>query len=316
METRSNHILVGIVTLILLAILAGFTIWLARLGGGETKEYDIFFKQSVNGLANGSGVTFAGIPSGQVQEITLWKQDPEFVRVRIKLNSEVPVLQGTTATIAGVGFTGVSQIQLDGAVKGAPAIDAAGPGPGQVPVIPTKPGALGELLNSAPLLVQRLATLTDRVTLLLSDENQESINGLLKNSNKISASLAKTAPDIGKTMEEFRLTLQNLNATSEQITKLAARADNLLAKDGGQLIANLKNAAESANSSMKTLDQAVQDARPGLQAFSNQTLPEAGQLVRDLQQMTNAMTAVAERLDQGGAGALLGAPALPDYKPK
>jgi len=196
METRSNHILVGIVTLILLAILAGFTIWLARPGGGETKEYDIFFKQSVNGLANGSGVTFAGIPSGQVQEITLWKQDPEFVRVRIKLNSEVPVLQGTTATIAGVGFTGVSQIQLDGAVKGAPAIDAAGPGPGQAPVIPTKPGALGELLNSAPLLVQRLATLTDRVTLLLSDENQESINGLLKNSNKISASLEIGRPHV------------------------------------------------------------------------------------------------------------------------
>src|SRR3546814_13519642 len=76
------------------------------------------FQQSVNGLAKGSGVTFSGVPSGQVKEIQLWKKDPSFVRVRISVKEDVPVLQGTTATIQGVGFTGVSEIQLDGAVKG------------------------------------------------------------------------------------------------------------------------------------------------------------------------------------------------------
>ena len=51
METRSNHVLVGAVVLILLAVLALFTIWLARLGSAQEKQYDIFFKQSVDGLA-------------------------------------------------------------------------------------------------------------------------------------------------------------------------------------------------------------------------------------------------------------------------
>ena len=60
----------------LLLLLAGFTFWLARFNDGEQKEYDIFFKQSVNGLAKGSGVSFAGVPSGQIEEITLWKDDP------------------------------------------------------------------------------------------------------------------------------------------------------------------------------------------------------------------------------------------------
>ena len=99
METRSNHVLVGAVVLILLAMLALFTVWIARLGGTEEKEYDIFFRQSVDGLARGSAVTFSGVPSGQVKSISLWKNDPQFVRVRISVNEETPVLQGTTASI-------------------------------------------------------------------------------------------------------------------------------------------------------------------------------------------------------------------------
>ncbi|MGZ9927691.1 MlaD family protein, partial [Escherichia coli] len=80
-----------------------------------------FFQQSVEGLANGSQVSFAGVPAGQVKQIALWEKDPQFVRVRIAVNEEVPILVGTTATIQG-SFTGVSTILLDGARSGAPPI--------------------------------------------------------------------------------------------------------------------------------------------------------------------------------------------------
>ena len=169
METRSNHVLVGTVTLLLLAAIIGAAFWFSRLSDGENKEYDIFFKQSVNGLAKGSSVNYSGVPSGQVEKIELWKRDPGFVKVRISVKDGTPVLQGTTATIAGVGFTGVSEIVLDGAVKGAPPIICPANNPltvcpDGVPVIPTKPGALGELLNNAPQLLERLSTLTERLT--------------------------------------------------------------------------------------------------------------------------------------------------------
>ena len=121
METRSNHVLVGSVVLILLAVLAIFTVWIARLGGTSEKEYDIFFRQSVDGLAKGSAVTYSGVPSGQVKEIALWRPDPQFVRVRVAVNEQTPILQGTTASISA-SFTGTSTISLDGARKGAPPI--------------------------------------------------------------------------------------------------------------------------------------------------------------------------------------------------
>src|SRR3546814_7776656 len=103
METRSNHILVGSVVLALLAAVIIAAFWFSRLASGEEKEYDIYFQQSVNGLAKGSGVTFSGVPSGQVKEIQLWKKDPSFVSVRISVKEDVPVLQGPTATIQEIG---------------------------------------------------------------------------------------------------------------------------------------------------------------------------------------------------------------------
>ena len=126
METRANHLWVGAISLMLLAGLAAGIIWLARLSGGDQNEYDIFFKQSVDGLAKGSAVAFSGVPAGQVMTIELWKKDPEFVRVRIRIDEEIPILQGTTASLQG-SFTGVSTIQLDGAVRGAPPIVEDGP---------------------------------------------------------------------------------------------------------------------------------------------------------------------------------------------
>ena len=45
METRANHVWVGAVTLILLAALAAFVLWIARLNEGAQHEYDIFFTE-------------------------------------------------------------------------------------------------------------------------------------------------------------------------------------------------------------------------------------------------------------------------------
>jgi len=78
----------------------------------------------------------------------------------------------------------------------------------------------------------------------------------------------------------------------------------------------LRRTVASAQSSMASLDAAIGDARPGLQAFSKQTMPEIGQLVRDLRDMSEALSGVATKLDRGGAGSLIGAPKLPTYKPK
>ena len=321
METRSNHVLVGAVVLILLLVLALFTVWLARLGSNQEREYDIFFKQAVDGINRGSPVAFSGVPSGQVREIALYQPDPQFVRVRISVNEDVPILEGTVASIQGIGFTGVSQIQLDGAVKGArplacPETNAKAACPEGVPVIPTRQGGLGALLSSAPQLLERFTSLTERLTELLSDRNQVSIAGILENTNRLTDALADRGPEIAATLAETRIAIQRAGLAAEEIGGLAATSNEMIAQDIRPAMANLNKTIASAQNSMETLDAAIGDARPGLQTFSKQTVPEVNRLVADLRQMSSALASVAEKVDQQGATSIISQPALPDYEPK
>lgn len=319
METRSNHVLVGSVVLILLAVMLLFLVWILRFGTATDKEYDIFFKQSVDGLAKGSAVAYSGVPLGQVKEIALFKPDPQFVRVRISVNPDTPILEGTTATVQG-SFTGTSTVQLNGALKGrasivCPADNAANACPFGVPVIPTKPGGVTALLNSAPQLLERISTLTEKFSDLLSDKNQASLTGILNNTNRLSDALADRGPEIAATLAETRATLQQAGVAARQIGDLADTTNGLLKDDLRPAAQNLNKTVLSAKRTMDNLNGAVSDARPGLTAFSKQTIPEAGQLVHDLRRMSEALTSVAEKLDREGATSLLGQPKLPDYKP-
>lgn len=319
METRSNHVLVGSVVILLLLAVVASAFWFSRLSEGQDEQYDIFFKQSVNGLAKGSSVTYSGVPSGQVKEIELWKRDPSFVRVRITLKPETPVVQGTTATIQGVGFTGVSEIVLDGAVKGAPPIacpeeNTRSVCPEGVPVIPTKPGALGELLNNAPQLIERLSTLTERVTELLNDRNQAHISGILENMDRLTGTLADRGPQMAATIAETRATLQKVGVTADEITKLVGTTNTLLNEDGRPLIQDLRKTLQSASRSLDTLDKTIAEAQPGVRTFSRDTMPEVNLLVRDLREMARSLSAISQKIDQQGAGSLLGSAPLPDYE--
>lgn len=320
METKSNYVWVGLVTLILLIALVAFTFWLSRYNEGEQKEYDIFFQQAVSGLAKGSGVSFAGVPVGQVQKISLWEPDPEYVRVRIKIAGNVPVLQGTVATIAGIGFTGVSEIQLDGAVKDAPPLTCPEEKPetacpGGLPVIPTKPGALGELLNNAPLLLERLSTLTDRMTAVLSDKNQESIEQLLVNVKDLSGNLAATSPQLDGVIADTRVTMQKAGNAADQISALSGSASQLIDSEGTKTVKQLQSTLANADKSLSQLEKTLKAAQPGVDSFSQKTVPEITALTRELQEASRSIKNITERLDQEGAGSLIGAPPLPDYEP-
>lgn len=314
METRANHVWVGAVTLLLLAALAFGVVWLARFSSEDQNQYDILFKQSVSGLARGSEVSFAGVPVGQVTQILLWESDPEYVRVRIRVNSKVPILVGTTATIQG-SFTGVSTILLDGARKGAPPITCESTAcPEGVPVIPPKAGGLGELLANAPLLLERLATLTERLTTVLSDDNQSQISGILRNTNQMTEQFAKAAPQVDRTLAELQITLRESSEALDAFEKVMGSTDQLLNKEGASLAVELRKTLSSANNAAQSLSDTLEDTRPAARQLTESTLPAAEATLRDLQATSKALRKVTEQLETQGATSLLGGPKLPDYE--
>ena len=313
METRSNYILVGAVTLAMLVGLLAFTVWLAGLSGRETKCYDIYFSQAVGGLNKGSNVTFSGVPVGQIERISLLPDRPEFVWVRIEVQEETPVLQGTTAEIHGVGFTGVSEIQLTGAARGGRPITQ--PGPQGCPVIPSSTSGLGALLNSAPELMERIQRLTERLTELLSDENQDAIADILQNVERTTAVLADRAPELAQVLTETRVAVRQAGIAAQRVAALADSTNRLVTEEGRPAAQDLRKSIASIQSATENLDAMIGDARPGVQTFSKSTLPELNRLVRDMRELTESLQAVTQRVEQGGIGGALGPEKLPDYEP-
>ena len=314
METRSNYVMVGAVTLAMLAGLLLFTVWIAGLSKKATKCFDIYFAQGVSGLNKGTNVTFSGVPVGQITQISLLPARPEFVWVRIEVDNETPVLQGTTAEIHGVGFTGVSEIQLGGAVKGARPISLSGPQ--GCPVIPASSSGISALLNSAPELIDRIQRLTERLTELLSDRNQNSIADILENIEKTSKVLADRAPDLADAIADARIAVRSAGQAAEHVSVLTDNTNRLVLEQGKPAAEDMRKAIASVQRAADNLDAMVSDARPGVQNFSKSTLPEANKLVRDLRELSQSLKAVSERVEQGGIGGTLGPQKLPDYKPR
>ena len=306
--------MVGAVTVALLAGVLFFIVWLAGLSNKRTNCYDIYFSQAVGGLNKGSNVTFSGVPVGQVKKISLLPNRPEFVWVRIEVDQQTPVLQGTTAQIKGVGFTGVSEIQLDGAVRGSPPIRQLGPQ--GCPVVPSATGGLGALLNSAPELIERIQRLTERLTELLSDKNQNSIADILENLDRTTKVLAERAPDLADAIADARIAARNAGIAAQKFGVLADSTNQLINEQGKPAAEDLRKSIASIQQAADNLNAMISDARPGVQNFSKSTLPEANRMVRDLRELTQSLNGFTDRLNQSGIGGALGPEKLPDYKPR
>jgi len=148
---------------------------------------------------------------------------------------------------------------------------------------------------------------------LLSDRNQESIAGILDHLEEVSRSLAERSPEIAATLAEARVAIRQAGDAADRIGQLAGTTNEMLDRDGRPLINDLRRTLRSADQSMTQLQAAIGDARPGIQAFSNQTLPEVGQLVRDLRSTSESLRDITDRMNQRGVGGIIGGQQLPDY---
>ena len=312
METRSNYVMVGAVTVALLVGVLLFIVWLAGLSGKTTKCYDVYFP-AVGGIDKGSNVSFSGVHVGSVEKVSLLPNRPEFVWVRITVDPQTPVLEGTTAEIHSVSLAGANEIQLNGAERGRPPITQMGPQ--GCPVIPASSSGLSALLNSAPELLARIQTLTERLTELLSDKNQNSISDILENIDATTATLRREAPAMADTIAELRTTAHNAGIAANNIAALSNNANQLVNGQGREAVTNLNQAIISARQAADNLNGKISDARPGVQTVSKSTLPEANKLVHDLRDLTQSLEQVSNRINRQGIGGALGPEKLPDYKP-
>jgi len=127
--------------------------------------------------------------------------------------------------------------------------------------------------------------------------------------------LAERAPDLADAIGDARIAARQAGIAAERWGKVADSTNKLIEQQGQPAAEDLRRSIASVQKAADNLDAMIADARPGVQNFSKNTLPEANRLVRDLRDLTTSLQGFTQRLDENGIGGALGPPKLPDYKP-
>jgi len=308
METRANHVLIGLFTIIVSVLAVLFALWAANWSSNRNWDnYDIVFTEAVTGLSTGGIVQYNGINVGEVKRLSLDPKDPRKVIARIRVSADTPVKVDTKAKLAFVGLTGVAQIQLSGGLPESPRLEGTPDRP--VPVIMTEPSALQNIALAA-------GDIAERVRLILSDENIERIGKTLDDVNQLTSTLAGEKQDIAALIANLRTASAEVNTTMKKvqgsldtvdqqvIDKLPALVDKL-----DHTLAGLDKASNNANAILGDNRQAIADFSQNGLGQVGPTLVELRVLVRDLRRVTS-------RLNQNPAGYLTGSTKPEEFEPK
>lgn len=225
METRGNYILIGLFTVLGLIGAVIFFLAFARVElDRQFAYYEIRFT-SVAGLAEASDVRFAGLPVGQVVDVSLSPELDGLIAVQIEVDAATPVRTDSVATVESQGVTGVGFVSIS---PGNPSSELAIPASGQNGEITSGRSVIQSLSEDAPALVSETLQLVRDVGDLFSGDNRDRIEQIIINSEDASASFAQTLEDFAEvsgSVEDFVTQIDRFNSVLQTI---AADFDTVL----------------------------------------------------------------------------------------
>ena len=219
METKANHVLIGLFTIAGLFGLLGFFLWFAQVElDRQFAYYDVRF-ESVSGLSNASDVRFSGLPVGQVVDVRLSPDGDGSITVRLEVSADTPVRVDSVATIESQGVTGVSFVGIRPGTPTEPLLVAGADG--VVPEIPAGRSVLQTLSEDAPELVTETLRVIEGIGNMLSDANRLRIDNILTNAETASVELAaalQAFSGVAGTVDQFALQINRFNSTLDTVT--------------------------------------------------------------------------------------------------
>ena len=298
METRANHVLIGLFTILVTLLGVVFALWAANYAANrDWDEYDVIFKEAVTGLGTGGTVQYNGINVGEVRKLSLDPEDPRKVIARIRLAADTPVKIDTKAKLAFIGLTGVAQIQLSGGLPESPRLL---PTPDRkVPVIPTQPSALQNIAEAANDIVERLRT-------VLSDQNIERISGTLDDVHQVTSTIAAQKEDVAGLIRNLRDATAQLNITLGKAQGSLDTIDKQVVQNLPELMAKLDRTLATLESAAKNANGVIADNREAVASFSQNGLAQVGPTLAELRELMRDLRRVTSRLDRNPGGYVTG----------
>ena len=299
MQARVGYSAVGAFVLLLGAALIVLGMWLGSgRERGEFRYYYAYTEESVAALGPSSGVTYRGVDVGRVAGIDLDPDDPTRVRLTLRIRAGAPIKTDTVATIAMQGLTGLGSLELTGGSREAPVLDET-PG-SRYPVIAMQPSLMNRLDTALRRAMTTLDQASQRLLVILNDDNARTIGAILANAEQITGNLASQSQRLDSAIANLERVSANGAKASEALPRLAPRVEAVLDRTD-QLLTTLQRTGEEVGSTAR-------DSRRQLQYTAGVLLPQVERLVDDLGTAAGSLGDLGARLNANPQMLLLGPP--------
>lgn len=312
METRAHHVLIGLVTVLVVAGAMLFGLWLTKSSVDDAfKDYEVIFNEAVSGLSRGSPVQYNGIKVGDVTSLRLDPKDPRRVLARVRLSGDTPVKEDTQAKLTLAGVTGNSFIQLSGGTPHSPELKGKD---GKLPVIVASPSPISRLLNDSSDLVTNINLLLHNANQMFSESNIDRLSNTLANLEQTTGAFANQKGGISDAIEQLAQVGKQANATLAETQALMRNANGLLGTQGKQAIDSAEQAMQSLAQSAATINNLLQDNRQSIDDGA-QGLNQLTPAIRELRETLNSLKGISRRLEADPSGYLLGRDNNKEFQP-
>jgi phospholipid/cholesterol/gamma-HCH transport system substrate-binding protein len=292
MERDAHYAAVGIATVALLAALAVFTIWLARLQFNNDYDiYDIVFYGPVRGLSEGGEVHFNGIRVGEVTDLNLDPKKGDQVIARIRVDGTTPIRVTSRAQLEPQGITGLNYIQITAGNPNSAILKTQYPD-NVVPVIQSQPSPIAELLSGSGTVLAQTVDALNRINRVLSDDNVRSFSTSLKNVEALTTELEARKG----MLEQLEQTLAKANSAVGEYEALAVSSRGIIEGDGRQAVANINAAAEEARAAVASINRTATGAEGPINEFVTTGLPQLQQSIQGLEDATRSLEGLIDEV--------------------
>jgi phospholipid/cholesterol/gamma-HCH transport system substrate-binding protein len=293
MDRDANYVAVGAFVLLVIAMAGSFVLWYTN---NQDKQiylrYEIYFPGSVSGLTQGSPVRYLGVDVGKVTRILIDPQQHNRVLVIADIEASAPIDGSTRASLSLQGITGLLFIDLEQDHKiTAPRALADGL---HYPVIRSAPSDFDVLLSSLPALTTHLVELADRFNQVFSDENVRAFNTTLANVRLASEHLPSTLGEVQSLVTDVRHMTLEVQGAATDLRRIEAQAT----PDLQATLANVRQLSDNLSKASERLQQFAADNEPGISRFTEQSLPEFEQLLRESRQAARDFRDLSRSLKQ------------------
>lgn len=292
MERDAHYAAVGIATIALLAALAVFSIWLARLQfNSDYDVYDIVFYGPVRGLSEGGEVHFNGIRVGEVTDLNLDPNKGDQVIARIRVDGTTPIRVTSRAQLEPQGITGLNYIQITAGNPQSAILKAQYPD-NVVPVIQSQPSPIAELLSGSGTVLAQTVDALNRINRVLSDDNVRSFSTSLKNIESLSTELEARKG----MLQQLEQALTRANAAVAEYEALAVSTRQIVEGDGKEAVANIAAAAEEARTAVAAINRIATGAEGPVNEFVTTGLPQMQQAIQGLEDATRSLEGLIDEV--------------------